>query len=121
MTPSFAAAPAARPEEDPVTIVTIADARRFSLEAVQRSTLLREPGVEAELLCFEAGQRDDAVRPAGATVYQVLEGEALLWLGEERHRLGKGRLASVPADREHALENAGGGLMVVLAIRPRAG
>ena len=101
-----------------MTIVTIGDARRFSLDAVQRSILLREPDLEIELLCFEAGQRDEQARRDGASVYQVLEGEALLWVDEERHRLGKGKLASVSAGREHALENAGGGLMVVLATRP---
>lgn len=108
-------------EEDIVTIVTIADARRFSLDAVQRSTLLREHDLEVELLCFEAGQRDEEERRTGASVYQVLEGEALLQLGEERHRLGKGKLASVPADRDHTVENAGGGLLVVLVSRARAG
>lgn len=103
-----------------MTIVTIADARRFSLDAVQRSTLLRENELEVELLCFEAGQRDEEERRAGAAVYQVLEGEALLRLGEERHRLGKGKLASVPAGRDHTIENAAGGLLVVLAHRSRA-
>lgn len=108
------------PEEGPqVTIVTISDARRFSLDAVQRSTLLREGGIEVELLCFEAGQQDDEDRRAEPSVYQVLEGEALLRAGEERHRLGKGKLASVPGGEPHAIENAGGGLLVVMASRVR--
>ena len=102
-----------------MTIVTIGDARRFSLDDVQRSTLLREPELEVELLCFEAGQRcDEDARDAGA-VFQVLEGEAMLLVGSERHRLGKGKLASVPAETEHVLENAGGGLLVVMVTRPR--
>ena len=42
-----------------MTIVTISDARRFSLDDVQRSTLLREGEVSVEVLCFEAGQRDE--------------------------------------------------------------
>ena len=37
--------------EDPVTIVTISDARRFSLDAVQRSTLLL-PQSEQDLACL---------------------------------------------------------------------
>ena len=100
-----------------MTIVTIADARRFSSDAVQRTTLLSEADVEVELLCFEAGQRDDEERRPGGSIYQVLEGEALLRLGDERQRLGKGRLVSVQADRAHVLENAGGGLLVVMATR----
>lgn len=104
-----------------MTIVNIGDARRFSLDDVQRSTLLREDELEVQLLCFEAGQRDEEDRRTGASVYQVLEGEALLRFADERHRLGKGKLASVPGGREHTLENAGGGLLVVLATRSREG
>jgi quercetin dioxygenase-like cupin family protein len=103
-----------------VTIVTLSDARRFSLEDVQRTTLLEEAGLAAELLCFEAGQRDEEQQRDGPSLYQVLEGEALLRIGGERHRLGKGKLLSVPARQEHVLENAGGGLLVVLATRGRA-
>jgi quercetin dioxygenase-like cupin family protein len=104
-----------------VTIVTISDARRFSLDDVQRSTLLREADVAVELLCFEAGQRDEEEQRDATSLYQVLEGEALLQIEGERHRLGKGKIASVPAGRAHVLENAGGGLLVVLATRGRDG
>jgi quercetin dioxygenase-like cupin family protein len=69
------------------------------------------------VLCFEAGQRDDEAHRDDTSVYQVLEGEALLHVGEQRHRLGKGKLASIPADTPHVLENAGGGLLVVMATR----
>ncbi len=100
-----------------MTIVNIADARQFSLADVQRTHLLAEAGVRAELLCFEAGQRDEESKAAAVSLYQVLEGEALLRLGEDRYRLGKGKLASVPPGTEHVLENAGGGLLVVLAMR----
>ena len=100
-----------------MTIVTLSDARRFSLDDVQRADLLDEAGLSAELLCFEAGQRDEEQRRDGPSLYQVLEGEALLRIGGERHRLGKGKLVSMPAGTEHVLENAGGGLLVVLATR----
>ncbi|MDZ7799488.1 MAG: cupin domain-containing protein [Trueperaceae bacterium] len=103
-----------------MTIVTISDARRFSLDAVQRSTLLREGGLEVELLCFEAGQRDDEDRRSEASIYQVMEGEALLHVGDERHRIGKGKLAAVSAEEPHVIENAGGGLLVVMAHRARS-
>lgn len=100
-----------------MTIVTISDARRFSLDDVQRSTLLRESGLSVELLCFEAGQRDEEEQREDASLYQVLEGEALLRVDDERHRLGKGKIAAIPAGRAHVLENAGGGLLVVMATR----
>lgn len=100
-----------------MTIVTISDARRFSLDDVQRSTLLREGEVSVEVLCFEAGQRDEEATRDDLSLYQVLEGEALLRVGDERHRLGKGKIASLPPGTAHVLENAGGGLLVVMATR----
>lgn len=102
-----------------MTIVTIADARRFSLDEVQRGMLLREDDLEAELLCFEAGQLGEEHDRQGTSLYQVLEGEALLRIGDERHRVGKGKLVSLGGEEPHTIENAGGGLLVVLATRCR--
>lgn len=96
--------------------VTIADARRFSLDQVQRQVLVgNHPDLSVELLCFEAGQVLEGLGSAGTVIYQVLEGEALLRGAGERARVGKGKLTSVAAGEEHSIENAGGGLLVVLA------
>jgi quercetin dioxygenase-like cupin family protein len=97
-------------------IVTISDARRFSLDSVQHRQLETVAGVTAELICFEAGQLEPVRTAVGASTYQVLEGEAMLRSGGVTARLGKGKLASVPPATEHTIENAGGGLLVVLAI-----
>lgn len=99
-------------------VVSIQEARRFSLADVQRSALLEQGDLTAELLCFEAGQSAGPATHGGSVVYQVLEGEALVSAGGSRERLGKGRLLTVDAGVEHNVENAGGGLLVVLAIRP---
>lgn len=99
--------------------VTISDARRFSLQEVQRRDLLSADGLQLELVCFEAGQRAEEASYGGASVYQVLEGEALVRAEGESYRLGKGKLLSVAAGQPHLLENAGGGLLVVLATRAR--
>ena len=96
----------------------IADARRFSLREVQRQELVRQEGLLIELLSFEAGQRfEGPLEPAGC-VYQVLEGEALVREGGRSTRLGQGVLGALPAGTEHTIENAGGGLLVVLRILP---
>ncbi len=99
--------------------VTISDARSFSLHRVQRSDLVRTPDLQIELICFEAGQRDDQGEHQTFSVYQVLEGEALVHAGGEGQRLGKGKLLTVPSGQAHTLENAGGGLLVVMATRAR--
>lgn len=95
----------------------IADARKFSLREVQRQQLVAQEGLLIELLCFEAGQRLEGPAETVACVYQVLEGEALVREGGASKRLGKGVLASFVSGSEHTLENAGGGLLVVLRTR----
>ncbi len=98
-------------------VITIADARRFSLARVERRSLVDAPDLRVELVCFEAGQREDELDHAATVSYQVLEGEALVRAGEELVRLGKGRLLRVDPGTVHTLENAGGGLLVVLSTR----
>lgn len=96
------------------------DARRFSLDGVQKSQLLETEDSEVSLVCFEAGQRDEETVHHGTSLYQVLEGEVLVSQGgDDRERLGKGKVLAVPAGSPHVLENAGGGLLVVLATRVR--
>jgi len=100
-----------------VKTVTIQDARRFSLEGVQRRPLLSLDVLTVELVCFEAGQAEDVRNLGAGVVYQVLEGEVLVRAEGATHRLGKGKLMSLDAHTDHALENAGGGLLVVLATQ----
>jgi len=98
-------------------VITIADARRFSLARVERRPLVDAPDLRVELVCFEAGQREEELDHAATVSYQVLEGEALVRAGDEVVRLGRGRLLRVDPGTVHALENAGGGLLVVLSTR----
>jgi len=96
--------------------VTISDARQFSLKELQKNKLVDEKDIRIELISFEAGQRDDEGSHTHTSIYQVLEGEALIREGDISKRLGKGKLLVVPANLNHSLENAGGGLLVVMAI-----
>lgn len=96
-------------------IVSINEARRFSSQAIQKNELMARGDLSVQLWCFEAGQRDEE-QLAGERIYQVLEGEVLVRLGDERQRLGKGKLLRIPANTAHVLENAGGGLLVVMAL-----
>lgn len=100
-------------------ITAIADARRFSLDAVQKTELLGGGDLSVTLLCFEAGQKDDDQTLQASCIYQVLEGEVLLRHEGGSDRVGTGRLVSVPAGTPHHLENAGGGLLVVMATHAR--
>jgi quercetin dioxygenase-like cupin family protein len=94
--------------------VSISKARKFSLKEVSKHDLVTGD-IRVRLLCFEAGQRDEENRPDYDVVYQVLEGEALVRVGDDTGRLGKGKLLHIGAGTAHLLENAGGGLLVVMA------
>ncbi len=96
-------------------LININAARKFSLEEIQKNKLIHSDDIQVQLICFEAGQRDDEDKHGTDCIYQVLEGEALVRVGEESRRLGKGKLLHVPAGKPHVLENAGGGLLVVMA------
>lgn len=98
-------------------IMSIQDARRFSLASVQTRELVSEGGLNVSLLCFEAGQQDVARSFPGAVIYQVIEGEAVVERSGARDRLGKGKVMLLPAGTGHHLENAAGGLLVVMATR----
>ncbi|MBX3142312.1 MAG: hypothetical protein KF813_01040 [Trueperaceae bacterium] len=96
-----------------MNVVNISAARRFSLESVQRKELAAAGELRCELLCFEAGQIES--QPAvNDAVYQVLEGEALFRRSGQTERLGKGKLLVAGAGDALTIENAGGGLLVVL-------
>ncbi len=95
-------------------IVSINRARKFSLKEVSVQDLVTGD-ISVRLICFEAGQRDEESQRDFDVVYQVLEGEALVRAAGETERLGKGKLLKVPAGTAHVLENAGGGLLVVMA------
>jgi len=97
--------------------VTISDARRFSLDAIQKTELLATGDLRVSLLCFEAGQRDEEAAYGRTIIYQVLEGEVLVRGSADSRRLGPGKLLTVAPGTTHLLENAGGGLLVVLATQ----
>ncbi len=102
-----------------MTTVTISDARTFSLQNVQKNALVSTDDLDVTLLCFEAGQRDDEASHGRTCIYQVLEGEVLVRQGDESNRLGKGKILTIAPGTAHTLENAGGGLLVVLATCAR--
>ncbi len=97
--------------------ITISDARTFSLKSVQHSDLVKTKDLHVELICFEGGQRAEELSHSKTCVYQVLEGELLVKQNDVSKRLGKGKLLTLPAATKHTLENAGGGLLVVMATR----
>jgi mannose-6-phosphate isomerase-like protein (cupin superfamily) len=98
--------------------IALSTARHFSLARVERRPLVAAADLQIDLVCFEAGQREPLMAYDHTVVYQALEGEALVRVADTVVRLSSGRLLPVDAGVEHSLENAGGGLLVVMATRP---
>lgn len=49
-------------------------------------------------------------------ILTVLEGEAEVWIGQDRRKLTAGQSAIVPAGRKHGFTNCGGSVLTVQAI-----
>ncbi len=99
--------------------VSVASKRRFSLLGVETARLVDEADLSVELLCFEAGQGIGEQSYDGTSIYQVLEGEAVIRDDTDRERCGPGRVTTVPAGTPHTVSNAGGGLLVVVRTTAR--
>lgn len=90
----------------------ISAGRRFSLKAPIREILLEGEELVVYAMYFEAGQT--LLASDGEASYQVLEGDALFRDPHSIERVSKGQiLIGAPS----SIENAGGGLLVVLEIR----
>ena len=91
---------------------SISEGRKFSLKNPIRETLVQGEHVATYRLCFEGGQ---AYNPEpGEASYQVLEGDALFMDHNGPARARKGEMV---LGAPHEIENAGGGLLVILETR----
>ena len=91
---------------------SITEGRKFSLKQALREPLLQGEAVSAYRLFFEGGQ---AFNPEpGEASYQVLEGDALFM---DHNGPARARKGEVIVGRPHEIENAGGGLLVILETR----
>jgi len=49
-------------------------------------------------------------------ILTILEGEAVVWVEDERRQLSAGQSAIIPAGRKHGFQNTGSGILRVQAI-----
>jgi len=89
---------------------------RFSTAKPQRVQLHKGPGLLAEMLCMEAGQK---LRMSAAEwIYYVVMGRVALTAGGRTTHLATGQFAACAANEAHTIANAGEGRLVCLAIAP---
>ncbi len=89
----------------------------FSPEKMTKGTLAQGESLFAGLNCFEAGQEHTLhAHPGQDKLYFILQGSALVTIGEESRLLSSGDAAMAPSGVQHAIRNPGPGRLVVMAI-----
>lgn len=102
-------------------IVTLAQRRTFSKNALRKVPLFESEHMFFDLYCLEPGQ-SQRVHTHGDSdkVYVVLEGEAMVQVGDERELVPEGSAVIARAGQPHGVSNESGGQVVMLvAMAPR--
>lgn len=94
-----------------------ASTARFSAEKMGKTTIVQGTQLFAGLNCFEPGQEHAKHCHAGQEkLYVVLEGNAVVQVGEEEQTLGPGGTAFAADGVPHSVRNPGPGRLVILAV-----
>ncbi len=108
-----------------MSFVQTREAPSFSPEKMRKVNLFETPQMFCDLYCLEPGQEQKVHAHARATkFYYVVEGEALVTIGDETRRLAAGGLAWSAPDEPHGVRNGGSErlvLLVSMAPNPNAG
>jgi quercetin dioxygenase-like cupin family protein len=96
-------------------IRTVLDARRFSLEKMQKVNLFSTTELFLDLYCFEPGQAQKVhVHEKSSKYYVVLEGQARFEVGGEAKSLGPGQAVLARAGEPHGVQNQTDDRLVLL-------
>ncbi|HZS01398.1 MAG TPA: cupin domain-containing protein [Chloroflexota bacterium] len=92
-------------------------ARRFAAEGLQKLNLFQTPHFFADVYCLEPGQEQKAHAHEGSDkVYAVLEGRAVVRVGDEEQELGPQQAALAPSGSAHGVRNPGPERLVLLVF-----
>ena len=95
----------------------VAGLASFSPGKMSKSTFAQGDQLFAGLNCFEPGQEHAAHAHEGQDkLYFILEGEAVVQVGQDTSELSAGDAAFAPAGVIHSIQNPGPGRLVVMAI-----
>ncbi len=91
--------------------------RRFAADGLQKLNLFQTPRFFADVYCLEPGQEQKAHAHEGSDkVYAVLEGRALVRVGDEEQTLGPQQAALAPSGSAHGVRNPGPERLVLLVF-----
>jgi len=94
-----------------------ASTAQFSEAKMGKTTLVKGTQMFAGLNCFEPGQEHALHCHSGQEkLYVVMEGTAVVQIGDERQTLSPGAIAFAADGVQHSVKNPGPGRLVVMAI-----
>ncbi|HLI25427.1 MAG TPA: cupin domain-containing protein [Chloroflexota bacterium] len=94
--------------------------RRFAADKLQKLNLFETPRCFADVYCLEAGQEQAPHAHEGADkLYVVLEGRALVRVGEEERELRPQQAALAPSGQAHGVRNPGPERLTLLVFMAR--
>jgi quercetin dioxygenase-like cupin family protein len=98
-------------------ILNAASTAQFSDAKMAKTTLVKGTQMFAGLNCFEPGQEHALHCHSGQEkLYVVLEGTAIVQIGERTETLPPGGVAFAADNVPHSVKNPGPGRLVVMAI-----
>jgi quercetin dioxygenase-like cupin family protein len=105
-------------EEPYEAFADLAAEARVPARGIHSQTLSSQDGVELVLFAFAAGESLTEHTSARPAIINILQGEAEVTLGEDRHHASPGFWARFPAGLTHAL-HARTPLVLALYLLPR--
>jgi quercetin dioxygenase-like cupin family protein len=94
-----------------------ASTAQFSAEKMGKTTLAKGAQLFAGLNCFEPGQQHAMHSHAGQDkLYVVMEGTAIVQIGEKEETLSAGDVAFAADGVPHGVKNPGPGRLVMMAV-----
>jgi quercetin dioxygenase-like cupin family protein len=98
-------------------VLNAASAAQFSPEKMGKTTLARGAQMLAGLNCFEPGQQHAMHSHAGQDkLYVVMEGTAIIRIGDQEETLAPGDIAFAADGVPHGVKNPGPGRLIVMAV-----
>ena len=95
----------------------VASTAQFSDTKMGKTTVVKGTQMFAGLNCFEPGQEHALHCHSGQEkLYVVMEGTAIVQIGEQQEVLAPGGIAFAADGVQHSVKNPGPGRLVVMAI-----
>lgn len=99
-------------------VLTTTELIEYADQKVVSRTLAQNNFLTLTLFAFAAGEGISSHASTGDALIQVLDGEALITIGDEKFTVGTGQLIVMPADIPHAVDAVKPFKMLLTVVKP---